>query len=590
MVTARETLESGVALPAASTFDLPAETAARERLEGMRIVAPEALSVTESRNADSFGELRLSSDGVLSTPTEVAEPGPAAAAVAAANARRNVILDDAKSPSNPRPVPYLTPADSLRRGDTTTGLTGILSFGFGQYRIQPTAAPAFTQSNPRPKAPEPVGGDVRIGSFNVLNYFVTFGRSEDRGARTEAELDQQEAKIVDAINGLGAEVVALQEIQDTSDEASLANDPDAALDALVAALNADPGSELTWAKVPAPSPYTNTDEIRNALIYQPAKVERVGAPGALDDPAFANARTPLASTFEAGGQTFTVIANHFKSKGGTGTGDNANTGQGSFNGDRVRQARALRGFIEELQLSSGDADVLALGDLNSYTREDPIDALVEEGGLRDVATARIPEADRYSFVFDGAQGNLDDEIATPALDAKITGADIWHINADEPDAFQYTGPEELFAPDRFAASDHDPSVVGLKTGEDVARDVVVSGTGVSERGSTFDFSITGTRGAPAGRATFTVGSSTRSGDVTCLRIAGDRALFGVADTTSGEGTVFREYYVEDKPHKPEGLIELGDGRSTAPSAGCSSKLPRPGSGSPIAGGSIAVSP
>lgn len=582
-VTATEMLESGVTLPAAAAFDLPADTPARERLEGMRIVVAETLTVTESRNADNFGELRLSSDGVLSTPTEIAEPGPAAAAVAAENARRSIILDDARSPANPRPVPYMAPSDSLRRGDTTTGLTGILSFGFGQYRVQPTAAPSFTERNPRPAAPDAVGGDIQIASFNVLNYFITFGRSEDRGADTEAEFAQQEAKIVDAINGLGAEIVALQEIQDTSDEAAFGNDPDAALDRLVAALNADPDSNLVWAKVPAASPYTNTDEIRNAIIYQPSKVARVGAPGALNDPAFANARTPLSQTFRAAAETFTVIANHFKSKSGTGTGDNADTGQGAFNGDRVRQATALLGYIRQLQASTGDRDVLALGDLNSYTREDPIDALVEDGGLVDLAAARVAESDRYSFVFDGAQGNLDHEIATPELAAKITGLDIWHINADEPDAFQYTGPEEFFAPDAFAASDHDPSVVGLQTGAD-AGDPLISGSGTTADGTVFDFAITATKQDPAGRAAFVVDSSTIAGDITCLRLVRGRAVFGIADTESSGDTVYREFYVEDDGES-ERLIALGS-RQSEPKKHCSAKLPRAGTGSLVARGSI----
>ncbi|MEJ7787890.1 MAG: ExeM/NucH family extracellular endonuclease [Solirubrobacteraceae bacterium] len=582
-VTATEVLASG-ALPAATTFDLPADTAARERLEGMRVIAPEALTVTESRNADNFGELRLSSDEVLSTPTEVAEPGPAADAVAAENARRNVILDDAKSPSNPRPVPYLTKFDSLRRGDTTTGLTGILSFGFNAYRVQPTTDPTFVEKNPRPVAPDAVGGDAQVGSFNVLNYFITFNdRGQDRGAANAAEFEQQEAKIVDAINGLGAEVVALQEIQDTSDETARlgSDDPDKALDALVAALNADPDSSLIWAKVPAPSPYTNTDEIRNAIIYQPSKVGRVGAPGALNDSAFVNARTPLSQTFRAGAETFTVIGNHFKSKGGRGAGDNANTGQGSFNGDRTRQAQALLGYIEGLKTSTGDPDVLGLGDLNSYTREDPIDVLVEDGGLIDVATTRVAEADRYSFVFDGAQGNLDHEIATPELDAKITGADIWHINADEPDAFQYTGPEEFFAPDAFAASDHDPSLVGLETGIEPAE---IAGTGVTSNGTRFDFTITEGKKGPADRAAFMTGASTQAGEITCVRRAGDRAVFGIADTLSGAETVYREFYVEDDG-SGERLIELGT-TDEAPKPNCSGSLARRGSGHVITSGSI----
>ena len=582
-VTATVVLESGVALPAAATFELPADTVARERLEGMRIVVGQTLAVTESRKADNFGELRLSSGGVLVTPTEVAEPGTAAAAVAAENTRRSIILDDAESAANPRPVPYVGPLDSLRRGDTTTGLTGILSYGFGQYRVQPTVEPAFSERNPRPAAPDDVGGDIQIGSFNVLNYFITFGRSEDRGADNEAEFAQQEAKIVDAINGLGAEIVALQEIQDTSDEAAFGNDPDAALDRLVAALNADPDSDLVWAKVPAPAPYTNTDEIRNAIIYQPSKVARVGAPGALNHAAFANARTPLSQTFRAGSETFTVVANHFKSKSGTGTGDNANTGQGSFNGDRVRQATALLGYIRDLQASTGDPDVLALGDLNSYTREGPIDVLVEDGGLVDLAASRIAESDRYSFVFDGAQGNLDHEIATPELAAKITGLDIWHINADEPDAFQYTGPEEFFAHSAYAASDHDPSVVGLQTGA-AAGSPLISGSGETADGTLLDFAITGTKQDPSGRAAFVSGSSTIAGDITCLRLMQDRAVFGIADTESGGATVFREFYVEDDG-EGERLVALGS-EQREPKKHCSSKLPRAGSGGTLASGSI----
>ena len=272
-----------------------------------------------------------------------------------------------------------------------------------------------------------------------------------------------------------------------------------------------------------------------------------------------------------------------QSKSGTGSGDNADAGQGAFNGDRVRQATALLGYIRALQASTGDPDVLALGDLNSYTREDPVDVLVEDGGLVDLAAGRVAEADRYSFVFDGAQGNLDHEIATPELAAKIAGLDIWHINADEPDAFQYTGPEEFFARDAYAASDHDPSVVGLKTGAD-ARDPLLTGSGETAGGTVFDFGITGTKQDPAGRAAFVSGTSTIAGDITCLRLVRGRAVFGIADTESGGDTVFREFYVEDDGER-ERLIALGSQQSE-PKKHCSAKVPREGSGMVVAHGNI----
>ena len=38
--------------------------------------------------------------------------------------------------------------------------------------------------------PDPVGGDVQLGAFNVLNYFLTFG-GVGRGATSAAELEEQ---------------------------------------------------------------------------------------------------------------------------------------------------------------------------------------------------------------------------------------------------------------------------------------------------------------------------------------------------------------------------------------------------------------
>ena len=489
-VTALTICAEGGAQPAATPLTLPADQAARERLEGMRIVAPGELAAMENRNVDDFGEVLLASGGPLFTPTEIAEPGAPAVELAADNASRSILLDDGRDGTGREPIRHIAPGDTVRRGDTVTALEGVLSFGFGVYRIQPTGTVGFAERNPRPAAPE-VGGDLQVASFNVLNYFITFGGADDRGAPNAAEFAQQEAKIVEAINGLGAEVVSLQEIQDTSDEASA--DPDTAVETLVAALNEDAGSER-WAAVPAPEPYGNTDEIRVALIYQPAAVEPVGASVAFPDPAFGNARVPVAQTFQGEHEVFTVVANHFKSKScGGATGANADQGDGQscFNADRVTQAQAELRFVEQLRQSSGDEDVLVTGDLNSYTREDPIDVLTG-GGLVNLLERELTVADRYSFVFDGWQGVLDHALATESLAEKVTGAGVWHLNADEPDAFQYTGPEPFYSPDPYRSSDHDAGIVGIEdergAPECLGREATIVGTRGDDR-------IEGTRGA-----------------------------------------------------------------------------------------------
>ena len=57
-------------------------------------------------------------------------------------------------------------------GDTVNSVTGVVGYSFSKYRIHPTVALEFVNSNERTEAPELKGeGDLRIASFNVLNYF-----------------------------------------------------------------------------------------------------------------------------------------------------------------------------------------------------------------------------------------------------------------------------------------------------------------------------------------------------------------------------------------------------------------------------------
>src|SRR5690606_19982162 len=150
-----------------------------------------------------------------------------------ANRANRILLDDGYSiqvgnNSHPGEQPYFTPGQVVRNGDAVEfGTPFILSYGFDDWRLQPTtpltdaspaaAKPTFTTANPRPATAPEVGGDVQVGSFNVYNYFTTL-RSQNpdaRGASTADAFEVQKGKIVAAINGLGADVVALQEIENS---------------------------------------------------------------------------------------------------------------------------------------------------------------------------------------------------------------------------------------------------------------------------------------------------------------------------------------------------------------------------------------
>ncbi len=455
-VSALSLCAEGTALPVPVPLALP-ETE-REPYEGMLVEFAQDLTVTETYNVGRFGEILLSADGVLLEPTDVADVGGGAEELLAENAARSILLDDGRDGEDLQPVAYLTPEQTIRRGSTVPALTGVLTYGFNAWRIQPTEVVDFEHA-PRPVVPE-IGGDLRISSFNVLNYFTTLG---SRGAQTPEDFEQQEAKIVEALTAIDADVFVLQEIE---------NNDGLAADTLVAALNEVAGAG-TWATVENPEGYGTqvgtTDVITNAILYKPAAVDLIGDTATvLIDEAFVNARAPYAATFEAEGVTFTVVGNHFKSKGGCdeATGDNVEQfpGAGCYNGDRIEQANALAGFVEELQTDSGSENVIVLGDLNSYSAEDPIDALLD-AGLVNQLVEHVDPADRYTYVFSGEQGVLDHALATPEASERISDAAVWHINADEPRLFEYSGPEGFFEEDPYRASDHDPVLLAFELGE-----------------------------------------------------------------------------------------------------------------------------
>ena len=457
-----------VSLPVASVPDL-------EAFEGMLVTFDQTLTVTEVFNLGRFGEVSLSGVGRLFTPTAVAAPGAPALAVSAANARSRIILDDGNNQQNIDPTRYpqggLTASNTLRVGDTLPGLTGVMDYRFSNYRIQPVGAVEFAHTNPRTAAPAAVGGNVKIASFNVLNFFngdgLGGGFPTARGANNATELARQLAKEVSALRAIDADIVGLMEIENDSG-------PNSALADLVRALNDAMGAG-TYAYID--TGVIGGDAIKVALIYKPASMTPVGAFQTLDsadDPRFIDTlnRPALAQTFEhvLTGQRLTVVVNHLKSKGSScaSVGDpDMLDGQGNCNGTRTAAAAALADWIASDPTGSGDPDALIIGDLNAYTFEDPITTLTGAGFENLVR--RHGGLDAYSYVFNGESGYLDHALATPSLAAQVTGATDWHINPDEPIVLDYNlelkslnHQTTLYDSGPYRSSDHDPVIVGLR--------------------------------------------------------------------------------------------------------------------------------
>ena len=162
---------------------------------------------------------------------------------------------------------------------------------------------------------------------------------------------------------------------------------------------------------------------------------------------------------------FLVVANHFKSKGSDPKDGSANAdkgdGQGAWNAARVEQAAALVEFADSLKKTSNTDQILLAGDFNSYSAEDPIKVLADAGYV-DLGAA----ADSRSYLFAGLTGSLDHVFASKPLAQKVTGQDIWNINATESIGYEYSrynyNVTQLVTGDQYRSSDHDPVLVGLQ--------------------------------------------------------------------------------------------------------------------------------
>jgi len=452
---------------------LPAGEEDLESFEGMLVRIETPMTLVDHHFAGRQGEVVIAAGGRLASPTQVADPGPAALALGRDNRRRRLVLTDGRALGPGAPRVSFEEA-GLRLGDAVESLVGVLDAGRVRpgrpgptgYRLHPVQPPVFRRLNTRPERPPEVGGEYRLAAFNVLNYFTTFGRrgagggcapsgtaADCRGARGAAEFERQTARLVRALALLDADVVALMEIERNGGEATRR---------LVAALNAHLGVPL-YAAVADPAEGVGGDAIQVALIHKPARIATLGP--AFSDRDAVHHRAPVAQTFRtATGETFTVVGVHFKSRncdGAIGAEADPGDGQGCHHARRTRQAAALLDFVVRAQELSASPDVVVLGDLNAHAREEPLRRLAR-GGLADQVARFAGRQPAYSHVFDGEAGVLDHALATASLARRLTGVAHWHINADEAPALDYRSVRgDHGTPSPFRSSDHDPLLVGL---------------------------------------------------------------------------------------------------------------------------------
>ncbi|HFQ5285364.1 TPA: ExeM/NucH family extracellular endonuclease [Vibrio vulnificus] len=449
-----------------------------ERLEAMPVVLVEDMDAAEG-NQDmrvsrtfSFDYSAKRNNMVIAYKRPNPQPNQdhvagsdAAKAQTAQNKDYRIVVESDEKPADGK-IPYYPEFASdphnnyIRINDSVVGMTGVLHYSYNEFRLIPTANVTkanFVHNTPRTSSPvikESYGDDgftIKVATQNVLNYFNSpygghdnqFG--DNRGAESLQEFERQQAKIVEAIYGLDADIVGLMEVENNG------FGDFSAIRELLEAINAKYYKENykdRFARESIHNRYVfvgfdkngdqvldqfdtiGSDAITTGIIYRPSKVSVIagkvipmpwqdapmivdadGKPvvdgkGELAESGKNYQRNTVAATFRVlnTGKQLTVSVNHLKSKGSTCWDDYVGTkavdddAQGSCENFRVASTYHLG---QEMAKIGGDQ--IVLGDMNSYAHEDPMLVLTSNPTKKALKAADYIKVGN-KWQFNGEQG------------------------------------------------------------------------------------------------------------------------------------------------------------------------------------------
>lgn len=420
-----------------------------EKYEGMLLEFDQTLYVNSNRNLQRYGELELG-DVRKPSPTNVAFPGSAEYdAQVNRNSLTPIYLDDAVTTSYYTPIVFADANGTRRTGERVKNLQAVVDYNGSKYVIYPAMFPVNFFGNPRPTSPSDLGNyNLKVCGFN-LEYYLTIPNSTGMGPATQTDMDNQHTKIVAALKAIDADIYGLVEIEQGQD----------ALTKLANSLTSSTGKPYSYINDGTSISGTYT---KSAYLYRTDKVSPYLLLKSINSPGPTNRKKQQAFTLKSNNERFIFSINHFKAKSGCGSasGNDADQGDGQscYNATRTAEANSVMQYAVTNTSYYGDPDVLVMGDLNAYAKEDPIQAFINDG-YTDLHQKFHPDTS-YSYVFNGETGYLDHALANESMSKQITGISVFHINSDEPTMFEYN--QSTYQPNMYRCSDHDPVVVGVK--------------------------------------------------------------------------------------------------------------------------------
>ena len=388
------------------------------------------------------------------------------------------------------PLGNSTNPDDTKMGDFLGDVTGIVSYAFGFYRILPLEAVSVVESASTEHPAVSFKSSGSCKGLTVANYNARNLEPES------ASLPFIASQIVDKM--LTPDLIFIQEIQDSSGEADdgvvSGNET---LAALSSAIEEASGVIYDFVEV---IPENNLDggapggNIRQVYLYRSDVIELYKPnqgnateanevlkgpklkynPGRIDpsNPAWEDSRKPLAAAWKlkrGNGTPFFTVNVHFGSKGGStsihgdlrppvNSGVDTRTTQAEITAvssyphtpspppfsPSPAHTDTYQDFIAQILKKNPDAAVITAGDFNEFSQVEPIKVFVERSGLVDLDdAAKIPAAERYTYLFDMNSQTLDHMYVSPALSR---GARYEHLHLNTWQNYD------------DQVSDHDPSV------------------------------------------------------------------------------------------------------------------------------------
>ncbi|KAI5116995.1 hypothetical protein M0805_002666 [Coniferiporia weirii] len=403
------------------------------------------------------------------------------------NARGGISMiygPDGTPDANPEVLAVGPPLDGSRNPSVAVGqrlenITGIIVQQHGYFYIYPTTASAVLSSpdfNIPPTSIESSDTNacvVTIGDYNVENM-----------SPKSSHLTKVSEHIVKSLGS--PDIMFLQEIQDNSgpinDGTVSAN---LTLTALVNAIaEVSNGVRYNFVEI---APVDGEDggqpggNIRCAYVYKADKFKLAGAvspggplnatsvvvddkgnvdltfnPGRIDptNSAWQRSRKPLVAVWESvlpssSGERFFTINLHMASKSGSSPiQGEARPPVNSGVDQRTRQVDTVATFVKTILERDKDANIIVGGDCNEFLMTRSVFESFD-GILTDVdEAAGIPDVERYTYVFDQNNEQIDHIFISDAIRAREVSVEHIHVNNWAPSINE-------------RASDHDPSIVRL---------------------------------------------------------------------------------------------------------------------------------